>query len=179
MIRNTFFSYFSQEFLITEWLRLERISVGLLVQHPCSSKITYSRLPRPCPYGFWRAPRMETQQPLQATCARQCSITTQWRSASWCLDRALCSSLFPLPLTLSLGTTEKSMTVLFAPSLQLSIHIDKISWTLSSPGWTVPTLSCEERWSSLFIFLVALLLNLSSSFLSLLYWGDTRTVLQV
>lgn len=66
-------------------------------------------------------------------------------------------------------------SVLFAPSLQLSIHIDKISWTLSSPGWTVPTLSCEERWSSLFIFLVALLLNLSSSFLSLLYWGDTRT----
>lgn len=111
MIRNTFFSYFSQEFLITEWLRLERISVGLLVQHPCSSRITYSRLPRPCPYGFWRAPRMETQQPLQATCARQCSITTQWRSASWCLDRALCSSLFPLPLTLSLGTTEKSMTL--------------------------------------------------------------------
>lgn len=46
-----------------------RTSGGDLVQHPCSSRVTKSPLPRPCPDGLWISPRMGTLQPLWETCA--------------------------------------------------------------------------------------------------------------
>ena len=57
----------------------------------------------------------------------QCSITHTVRTcflmARWNL---LCSGLCPLPLVLALGTAEKSLALLFAPSLQVFVHIDEI-----------------------------------------------------
>lgn len=53
-----------------------------------------------------------------------------------------CLSLCPLPLTVTLGTTEKSwLHPLCTPASGVYIHWWDTPWTLSSPRWTVPALS--------------------------------------
>ena len=76
-------------------------------------------------------------------------------------------SLCPLPLVLSLGTTEKSL----APfSLQFSVRylysLIRSPWAFSSPGWTVP-FHPYERCSSPLIISMVLCWSLPSSFLPL------------
>lgn len=76
----------------------------------------------------------------------------------------LCFSLCPLPLVLSLGTTEKS-SVLFAFSLQVFIHIDKIPLSLFFSRLNIPSslsLSLHARCSSPLIIFVALHWTVSS-----------------
>lgn len=53
-------------------------------------------------------------------------------------------SLCPLPLALSLSTTEKSLG---ASLYQIFIHADKTPWTCSSPGWKIQTLSASSHTS--------------------------------
>lgn len=63
-------------------------------------------------------------------------------------------------------------SILYASFFQLFIHIDKISLK-PSLGWTAPALSFAsyERYSSLFVIFVSLHRTLSSTVMSLLYWG--------
>lgn len=54
----------SQNHRITEWLSWEGVFGDCLVQLPAQSRVTYSRLLRLCPVGFWVSSRMKTPQPL-------------------------------------------------------------------------------------------------------------------
>lgn len=81
--------------------------------------------PEPHPSGFWTSPRKETQQPLQVTHASALS-PDEWRSASWCSDRTFCVPICPHCLLFWHHWQEFS-SILFAPSLQIFIHVAKIS----------------------------------------------------
>lgn len=58
-------------------------------------------------------------------------------------------SLCSLSLGLSKGTTEKSVSLLFSPSLQVFLHTDELPWVFPSPGWSPSflSLSSERRCS--------------------------------
>jgi len=79
-------------------------SGGHLVHSPCSSRDTYSHLPR-IMSSFWIPWRMETPQSLCSTRDSTWS-RPQWKSVSWCSGGILRVSLYYL---LSPGTTEKSL----------------------------------------------------------------------
>jgi len=88
---------------------------------------------------------------------------------------SLCLSLCPLPLVLSVGTTERSLapSSLLLPT-QVFVHTDEITPSLlfsrlSSPS--IPSLSSYDRCSSPFIILVAFRWSHPSRSMSHLYWG--------
>lgn len=54
--------------MITESFRLEGASGDHLVKPPAQARLPGGGHPGPCPESFWVSPRMETLQPLQATC---------------------------------------------------------------------------------------------------------------
>jgi len=110
---------------ITDWL--EGTSGALLVQPPCSSRDTYSSLPRIMSRWLLNVSKNGdcTTSPGNLC---QCSATLTVRKCFLMLRSIfLCISLRTLPLVLSLGTTHKQLaSVLFAPSLQEFVHTDEI-----------------------------------------------------
>ncbi|XP_068775232.1 uncharacterized protein [Struthio camelus] len=94
---------------ITEWPRMEGTSRDHLVQSPCSSRVIWSILPR---IASRRVLNISSQGDSTTSLGNlfPCSVTLTGKKFflvfSW---NCVCFSLCPLPLVLSLGTTEKSL----------------------------------------------------------------------
>jgi len=83
--------------------------VGRLVQPPCQSRVTYSRLHRTASRRVLNISR-EGDSTTSLGSLFQCSITLRGKKFFLMFRRSLfCFSLCPLRLVLSLGTTEKSL----------------------------------------------------------------------
>ena len=99
----------SQNHRITDWQGLEGTSVGYLFHPPCQSSITYSRLHRTLSRQVLNISR-EGDSTTSLGSLFQFSVTLRGKKFflmfRW---NFLCFSLCPLPLVLSLGTTEKSL----------------------------------------------------------------------
>jgi len=94
---------------ITDCLRLERTSESQLVQAPCSSRTTYSQLPRTVSRWLLNISKEgDSTASLGNLC--QCSVTAK-KCFLMFRGNLLCLSLCPLPLVLSLGATEKSLAL--------------------------------------------------------------------
>jgi len=88
---------------------LEGSSVGHLVQPPCRSRVTYSRLHRTLSRQVLNISR-EGDSTTSLGRLFQCSITLRVKKFFFVLSwNFLCFSLCPLPLVLSLDTTEKCL----------------------------------------------------------------------
>ena len=101
--------YFYRNESITEWSGLEGTSVGHLVQPPCRSRGTCSRLHRTLSRQVLNISR-EGDSTTSLGSLFQCSVTLRWKKFFLIFRRNfLCFRLCPLPLVLPLGTTEKSL----------------------------------------------------------------------
>jgi len=94
---------------ITEWWGLEDTSVAHLVQTSCRSRVAYSRLHRTTFRRVLNISREgDSTTSLGSLC--QCSFTLRGKKFFLMFRRNfLCFSVCPLPLVLSLDTTEKSL----------------------------------------------------------------------
>ena len=83
--------------------------MGHLVQHPCQSRVTQSRLHRTLSRRVLNISREgDSTTPLGSL--GQGSVTLRGKKFFLLFRRSfLCFSLCPLPLVVSLGTTEKSL----------------------------------------------------------------------
>jgi len=94
---------------ITEWSGLEGTFASHLAQHPCRSRVTYSRLHRTLSRRVLNISR-EAESTASLGSLFQCSVTLRVKKFflmfRW---NFLCFNLCPLPLVLSLGTTEKNL----------------------------------------------------------------------
>lgn len=130
---------------ITERLKLEGTSRSRMVQVPCLSRVTYSRLTQgPYSGSFWISPRIKTPQSLQATSASAPSPSLLYLFK----HLQLCFSLCSLPLVMAVGTTENRLApfslhspfrVFYFYTFQFQ-YIDEIPpWAFFFLGWTVPS----------------------------------------
>ena len=107
---------------ITERLGLEGTSVGHLVQPSCRSRVTYSRLHRTTSRRVLNISR-EGDSTTSLGSLFQGSITLRGKKFflmfSW---NFLCFSLCPLPLVLSLGTTERQAALLLPQGPATDLH---------------------------------------------------------
>ena len=122
----------------------------------------------------------------------QCSITFNIKTCYLVFrQNRLCSSLYPLPFVVALGTTEKSLSPssLHFPfryfytlirSMSCPLSSSPTSRTFPSLFWTVPALSpsSQERCSSRFIIFMVLCWTLSSMSVSLLSFSWKSAVLE-
>jgi len=94
-------------------LGVGRTSVDHLVQLPCQSRVTYSRLHRTSSRQVLNSSR-EGDSTTSLESLFQCFVTLKVKMFflmfRW---NFLCFSLRPLPLVLSLGTTERSLAPSF------------------------------------------------------------------
>ena len=115
----------------TEWLWLEVTSGDDLVQPSCSSGATQSQLPRIVPRQLLEISKDgDSTASLGKLC--QCLVTLTLKKCFLMFrGNLLCFSLCPLPLVLALGSHQKEPgSVLFSPSFQVFMYIDKIPLTL-------------------------------------------------
>lgn len=140
---------------ITEWLTLEETTGGLLVQHS-----------QPQLDVFWTSWKRETLQPLWVP---KCSITFNIKMCYLVFRQNWLCSNDPLPFVVALGTTEKSLSLLYTfytliISVSCPLSSSPTSQTFPSRFWTVPALSSssQERCSSHFIIFMVLFWTLSS-----------------
>ena len=113
VIHLSFAGEATESFWITETqnhrITLEETSVDHLVQPPCQSRVTYSRLHRTLSRQVLNISREEESTPSLGSLF-QCSVTLRGKKFFLMFRRNfLCFSLCSLPLVLSLGTTEKSL----------------------------------------------------------------------
>lgn len=134
---------------ITEWLTLEETTGGLLVQHS-----------QPQLDVFWTSWKRETLQPLWVP---KCSITFNIKMCYLVFRQNWLCSNDPLPFVVALGTTEKSLSLLYTfytliISVSCPLSSSPTSQTFPSRFWTVPALSSssQERCSSHFIIFMVL-----------------------
>lgn len=100
-----------------------------------------------CPGDFGRSPRRRLHS-LWATCS--CApLPAQYRSAAWFSEGTCCA---PVCAYCLLSSHQKEpASILFAPQLQIPIHIDKIALSLLFSRKNSPSslnLSLQERCSS-------------------------------
>ena len=155
-------------------------------QEPLEVILSNSGPPRdsclgPCPDSFSISPRTKSPQTLWATCASawspsQCFLMIWWK--------LLCFSLCPLPLILSLGTTERSLapSSLCPPFSHLYTltrsPLSLLSSRLNSPSSLY--LSSEERYSGPLVLFLALHWTLQRVHVSLVLESpELDTVLQM
>ena len=94
---------------ITEWWGLGGTSVGHLVQPPCWSRVTYSRLHKTLSKQVLNTSRVGDSANSLGSLF-QCSVTLRVKKFFLMFRRNfIFFSLCPLSLVLSLGTTEKSL----------------------------------------------------------------------
>lgn len=111
---------------ITERLRLKKTSGHHLVLTPAQAGSSRSSCPGLCPVGCWVSPKMETLDPIWATCASPwVTLPHSEKCVLWCSEGTFCVSICPYCLW-SLGTRGKSGSILFASSPQVATTIDKI-----------------------------------------------------
>lgn len=140
-----------------------------MVQAPCSSSITYSRLTqRPYLGSFWISPRIKTPQSLRATSASASSPSLVHLFKHFQLYFSLCL----LPPILALDRT--SLCPLCALSSDIYRHWQDPSPQQSPPGWTVPAPSASPHTRATpvpLIIVVSLYWDISNISLRLSKWG--------
>ena len=143
--------------------------MGHLVQPPCQSRVTCSRLHRTLSRRILNISR-EGDSTTSLGNLFQCSVTHRVKKFflmfRW---NFLCFILCPLLLVLSLGTTEESGPILLTPTLQIFITstFSLVFFRLNKPSSL--SFSSQDRCYSPLI-LVALHWTLSSSSSSFLKW---------
>lgn len=110
---------------ITEWLRLEGISAGHLVQPPTQAATSITDFPG-------KLLKISTQGDSTTSIThivKECFLIFRWNF--------LYASLCPLPLALSLDTTGKSLTPSsLHPLFKYLYTMIRSPWTFYSSGWT-------------------------------------------
>lgn len=94
-------------------MRMERTSGDALFHLRAQSRVNYSRLLGTTSSQSWSSPKTETLQPPWATCSRIWPLS-QLKKKSFSKFKWN-FSLCLLPIVLSLGTHEKSLTLIFIP----------------------------------------------------------------
>lgn len=92
---------------LTEWLRLKGTSGGHLIQPLAQAEIPRGGCPGPSP-GFYRSPRREPPVSVQ-TPSKEVKQNKTKKHFLTLRGNLLCSSLYPLLLVLTLGTTEECL----------------------------------------------------------------------
>lgn len=125
--------------------------------------------PGPCSSSFWRPPIRRPHsfsgQPVPVLSLAQC------RSAAWCSDGVSCVPVCGASCPDNTHHGKAAGSSFFVPSLQVQIHIEKISPSLLPFSLNSLSLSSQERCSNPFIILVAIHWGPSSMSRSFLYWG--------
>ena len=121
---------------ITERLRLEGTSGGHLVQPLCSSRATHSWLARTMSRQLLSISKDgDSTTSLGNLC--QCSVTpVVTKCFPMFRGNLQCFGVCPLPLVLSVGTTEKSLALFSSwhPPFRYLCPLIGSSWAFSSPG---------------------------------------------